>query len=144
MKLVLMTFLALIPASLFAQPTNEQRPALPPAPVTATMATVSSSDTIRGIDISSSPATSVVISTSAQYRQVCVQNFDTTNYLACSENANVSSSVASNLIGTIIPAAPTAATPATPLCFSIKAGTDFYCKNSGSTGTTRAGITRGR
>lgn len=113
-------------------------------PVTVTIDSVSSTDTIRGIDISSAPTTSVIISTSALYRQVCVQNFDTTSFLACSENVNVSSQTAQNHVGTIIPAAPTATTPATPTCFSVSAGTNFYCRTSSVTGSTRAGIGRGR
>lgn len=113
-------------------------------PVTVTIDSVSSTNTIRGIDISSAPATSIVISTNMLYRQVCVQNFDTTAFLACSENVNVSTQTAQNHVGTIIPPAPTAATPATPLCFSISAGTNFYCRTSSVTGTTRAGIGRGR
>lgn len=113
-------------------------------PVTVTIDSVSSTNTIRGIDISSAPATSVVISTAMLYRQVCVQNFDTTAFLACSENVNVSTQTAQNHVGTIIPPAPTATTPATPLCFSVSAGTNFYCRTSSVTGTTRAGIGRGR
>ena len=113
-------------------------------PVTVTIESVSSTDTIRGIDISSAPTTSVIVSTSPLYRQVCVQNFDTTAFLACSENVNVSSQTAQNSVGTIIAPAPSASSPNAPLCFSVSAGTNFYCRTSSVTGTTRAGITRGR
>lgn len=113
-------------------------------PVTVTIDSVSSTNTIRGIDISSAPTTSVIVSTSVLYRQVCVQNFDTTAFLACSENVNVSTQTAQNHVGAIIAPAPTASTPNSPLCFSVSAGTNFYCRTSSITGTTRAGIARGR
>lgn len=112
--------------------------------VTVTIDSVSSTMTIRGIDISSAPATSIVISTAMLYRQVCVQNFDTTAFLACSENVNVSTQTAQNHVGTIIAPAAAATSPSTPVCFSVSAGTNFYCRTSSVTGTTRAGIARGR
>ncbi len=113
-------------------------------PVTVTIDSVSSTVTIRGVDISSAPTFSVIISTSFLYRQVCVQNFDTSAFLACSENVNVSSQTAQNNVGTIIAPAGSATTPAMPTCFSVVAGNNFYCRTSSVTGTTRAGITRGR
>lgn len=113
-------------------------------PITVTMDSVSSTNTIRGIDIASATATSVIISTSILYRQACVQNFDTSAFLACSENPNVSTMTASNIVGTIIAPAASASAPASPLCFSVPAGTNFYCRTSSITGTTRAGIGRGR
>lgn len=113
-------------------------------PATVTIDSVSSTNTIRGIDISSQTATSVIISTRTLYRQVCVQNFDTTAFLACSEDVNVSTQTAQNHVGTLIAPAPTASTPSTPTCFAVSAGTDFYCRTSSVTGTTRAGIGRGR
>lgn len=113
-------------------------------PVTVTIDSVSSTNTIRGIDISSAPATSIVISTAMGYRQVCVQNFSATNYLACSENVNVSTLTAQNHVGTIIGVAASTSAPSFPTCFSISAGTNFYCRTSSVTGSTRAGIARGR
>ena len=113
-------------------------------PVTVTIDSVSSTNTIRGIDISSAPATSVIISTGMGYRQVCIQNFDTSAFLACSENVNVSTQTAQDLVGTIIAPATAANTPASPLCFSVSAYTNFYCRTSSTTGTTRAGVARGR
>lgn len=113
-------------------------------PVTVTIDSVSSTNTIRGIDISSAPTTSVIVSTSLLYRQVCIQNFDTVAFLACSENVNVSSQTAQNHVGTIIAPAGSATSPAAPICFSVSAGTNFYCRTSSVSGTTRAGIARGR
>ena len=109
-----------------------------------TIDSVSSTSTVRGIDISSAPATSVIISLTMLYRQVCVQNFDTVAFLACSENVNVSTQTAQNHVGTIIAPASAASSPATPTCFSVSAGTNWYCRTSSVTGTTRAGIARGR
>lgn len=112
--------------------------------VTVTIDSVSSTNTIRGIDISSAPTTSVIISTAQLYRQVCIQNFDTTAFLACSENVNVSSQTAQNHVGTLISPATSVTQFAAPMCFSVSAGTNFYCRTSSVSGTTRAGVARGR
>ncbi len=114
-------------------------------PVTATIDTVSSTNTFSGIDISSSVPTSVVVSTSPLYRQVCVQNISTSVYLACGERVNVSTITTSSRIGVILPAATAITTPYAPTCFSISAGTDFYCLHDAALlGTSRAVIIRGR
>lgn len=113
-------------------------------PITVTIDSVSSTMTIRGIDISSAPTTSVIISTSPLYRQLCVQNFDTSAFVACSENVNVSTLTANNLIGVIIAPAASTSSPAAPTCVGVPAGSNFYCRTSSVTGTTRAGISRGR
>ena len=105
---------------------------------------VTSTDTVRGIDISSAPATDIIISTAPLYRQACVQNLDTSAFLVCSENVNVSTQTASNLVGVIVPPAATASQPQTPLCFSVVPGQRWYCETSSVTGTTRAVISRGR
>ena len=112
--------------------------------VSVTIDGVSSTDTVRGVDISSQTAFNVMISTPPLYRQVCVQNLDTTAYLACGDSVSVSTISTSNLIGVIIPAAPTATTPATPTCFGVPIGNSWYCLTSSVTGTTRAVIQRGR
>lgn len=114
-------------------------------PVTVTIDSVSSTMTIRGIDISSgSTPTNVIISTTQLYRQVCVQNLDATSYIACSESTLVSITASSNNAGAVIAPASTAGSPAAPTCFSIPAGTAFYCKSSSAAGSTRAVIARGR
>lgn len=113
-------------------------------PITTVIGTVSSTDTVRGISISSSTPTSVVVDTAQRYRQVCVQNLDTTAALYCAERSNVSNSTASDLVGVVIAPAATATTPATPVCFSIRGGTDFYCKTGSTSASTRAVIVRGR
>ncbi len=112
--------------------------------VTPTIDSVSSTITISGISITTQTATDVVISTFPLYRQVCVQNFDTSAFLACSENVSVSTLTANALAGTIIAPAATATQPATPTCFAVVAGKRFYCLSSSVTASTRAGITRGR
>ncbi len=113
-------------------------------PATVTIDSVSSTMTITGISIASATATSVIVSTFPLYRQVCVQNFDTTSFLACSENVNVSTQTAQAAVGTILAPAGSATTPSAPTCFSVVAGNHFYCRTSSTSGTTRAGITRGR
>ncbi len=113
-------------------------------PVTVTIDGVSSTNTVSGVDISSQTTFDIIVSTSSLYREACVQNLDTSAFLACGDNVNVSTVSTSGLIGIIIPAAPTATTPATPLCFSVPAGNHWYCRTSSVTGTTRAVIQRGR
>lgn len=114
-------------------------------PVVVTIDSVSSTDTVSGISISSGAPTDIIVSTGPLYRQACVQNFDTTTFLMCGENVNVSTNTSSNLVGVqIAPAQSTSATAA-PTCFGIPAGKRWYCLNSGTTGgNTRASITRGR
>lgn len=113
-------------------------------PVTVTIDGVSSTDTVRGISITTQTATDVIISTNPLYRQVCVQNFDTSAFLACSDSVNVSTQTALNTVGTIVAPAATATQPSTPMCFSVPAGNRWYCLSSSTSGSTRAGITRGR
>ena len=113
-------------------------------PVAVTIDSVSSTDTVRGVDISSHTAFDIIVSTLPLYRQACVQNLDTSAFLACSDSLNVSTLTANGAIGVVLPAAPTATTPATPTCFSVVAGNRWYCRTSSVTGTTRAVIIRGR
>lgn len=109
-----------------------------------TIASVQSTATISGIAIDTATATAITVSTSPLYRQVCVQNFDTSAYLSCSENINVSTSVSSALVGTIIAKVAIDTAPPAPICFEVVAGKHFYCKSSGAGAATRAGITRKR
>ena len=114
-------------------------------PVTVTIDSVSSTMTIRGIDISSGTTpTNVVISLTMLYRQVCVQNLDATSHIACSESTLVSVTASSDNAGAVIAPASAAGSPSAPTCFSIPAGTAFYCKSSSAAGSTRAVIARGR
>jgi len=113
-------------------------------PVTVTINSVSSTMTVRGLDISSHTATSIVITTAPLYRQACVQNLSTTDWLACGDNVNVSTVTTNNLMGVIVPAAATVATATTPICFSVVAGNHFYCRTSSVTATSRAVVIRGR
>lgn len=144
-KNILTAILALFSAAVAfaASPVTEATPARAPQPVTAVMGAASSTYTVVGLSISSAPATSVVIDTLQMYRQVCVQNLDTSSALYCSENVNVSTNSASALIGVVISAASAVTTPNGPTCFSIVGGMNFYCKNGGA-GSTRAVIVRAR
>lgn len=112
--------------------------------VTAVMATISSTRTTVGMDISSAPATNIIVSTTAVWRQACVQNLDITAFLACGENILVSTLTSHALAGTFISPATSSTTFATPTCFSVLTGSPFYCRSSSVTGTTRASVSRGR
>lgn len=121
-------------------------PAAAAQAVTSVIATAGSTTPVRGIDISSHTPTSVIIDTNQGYKQVCVQNLDTSSYLACGESVNVSTQTAKNSIGNIIPPAGSASTPAQPTCFAVVPESDYYCLSSvtGATASTRAVITRAR
>lgn len=103
-----------------------------------------SSVTIQGISVSSAPTTNVIVDITQMYSQVCVQNFDTSSFLACSENISVSTLTANALIGTIIAPAASATAPATPTCFPVIPGRPFYCRTASVSASTRAGTTRVR
>ena len=106
-----------------------------------TIGSVQSTITIQGIAVASAPATSVIVSTPMLYRQVCVQNLDSANYLACSESINVSTITTSASAGVFI---ATGAVPGLPFCFEVVAGNQFYCRSSSVTGTSRAVTIRKR
>ena len=113
-------------------------------PVMVTIDGVSSTDTVRGVDISSQTAFDIIVATAPLYREACVQNLSTSGYLACGDSASVSTITSNNLIGIIIPASPAITTPASPTCFSVPAGNHWYCLGSWVLGTMRAVIQRGR
>lgn len=106
--------------------------------------TVKSSETVRGIDISSQTPTSIVIDTTQMFRQVCVQNLETITSLACGENPAVSTITTSNLIGIIVPPATSTSTVPSPTCFAIVPGRNFYCLGSKNTASSRAVVMRAR
>ena len=108
-----------------------------------TIESVQSTATISGMLIDTQTPTSIVVSTAPLYRQVCVQNFDTSAFLSCSEHVSVSTITSSNRIGTIIPKVTTDTSTPAPICFSVVAGNHFYCKSSGSA-PTRCSVTRKR
>lgn len=104
---------------------------------------VTSTMTVSAINISSGVATSVIVSTQALYRQVCVQNLDNLSFLSCGETVNVSTIQANNLYGVYLPTA-TATTLANPYpCFEVVPGKDFFCRSAASS-PSRAVITRKR
>lgn len=92
-----------------------------------------STSTFMGLTVSSNPATDIVISTAALYRQVCVQNQDNAHFVACGDSINVSSTLVSGVGGVWITTF-TAAVPNLPVCFPIPQGKSFYCRSSNITG----------
>lgn len=115
-------------------------------PVNVVIDSVSSTATIRGIDITTQTATSVIISTSMLFRQVCIQNFDQMAYVACSEHVNVSTITATTdaLAGTVVAPTVSSNTVAVPTCFAVPAGGNFYCKSASVTRASQVGVTRKR
>lgn len=103
---------------------------------------VTSTMTVATISITSATATSVIVSTSPLYRQVCVQNLDSGSFLACGETANVSTITANSLFGIYL-ATNTATLPSIPYCFEVVPGNNFYCRSAAS-GASRAVIIRKR
>jgi hypothetical protein len=99
---------------------------------------------VVGIDISSAPATSIVLGPNNGWQNVCLQNLDLTNALYCGDSVSVSSITTNALIGTIIPPAVDATHPAQPTCFALVAGADFFCRTGSTSGTTRAGVAKSR
>ena len=108
------------------------------------IATVASTMTTLGVSITSAPAFNVIISTNWGYRQVCVQNLDTTYSLACGDNILVSTLTTHALMGTVIPPAVSTTTAVTPTCFSVVAYNPYYCRTTSRSGSTRASVTRAR
>lgn len=94
--------------------------------------TILSTSTFMGLTVSSNPATEIVISTAALYRQVCVQNQDNAHFVACGDSVNVSSTLAAS--GGVWITTFTAAVPNAPVCFPIPQGKSFYCRSSSVTG----------
>ena len=105
---------------------------------------VTSTVTVQGITISSSPATDVVISTMALYRQVCVQNLDTSAFIACGDTVNVSTIQASGLMGVYLTTATATSLATYPPCFELVPGKRFWCASAESNATSRAVIIRKR
>ena len=105
---------------------------------------VTSTMTVSAMSISNVTPTDVIVSTAPLYRQVCVQNLDTTAFLACGESISVSTQSASSLMGVYLTTA-TAVSYAVPSdCFEVVPGKRFYCLSASATGTSRAVIIRKR
>ena len=99
--------------------------------------TLSSTQTCRGISISSNPATSVIISTNTLYRYVSVQNNDASLNFWCGDNSNVS--VSSNTASTGMKVVPGAT-----VFFAIVPGKNWWCRNDSATSFLWASVCRGR
>lgn len=136
MKTVISLCLILAAIGAQAQTTNEI-PVRGPEQVTAVVDTLSSTETVRGISIATQTATSVIVSTTAGYRFVAVQNLDSTFDLYCAERVSVSSTTTSNSVGIKITANQL-------VNFSVRAYTDFFCLSASTSAATRAAIFRGR
>ncbi len=105
---------------------------------------VTSTMTIATVSIATQTPTDVIVSAVQLYRQVCIQNFDTTAFLSCSSNVNVSTLTANALMGVMIAPAATATTAAQPPCFEVVPGNRFYCLSSSVSAATRAAVIRKR
>ena len=105
---------------------------------------VTSTMTVSGISIATQTATSVVISTAPLYRQVCVQNLDWSNFIACGENPSVSTLTASGLMGVYLTTATAASLVNTPPCFEVVPGKNFYCLSASHFAPSPAVIIRKR
>lgn len=114
-------------------------------PLTSTLETAGSSTPFRGADISSAPATDVTFGANDPgWKNLCIQNLDTSKFLACGPDLEVSTQTASNQVGVLIRPMPSSTQPDPPTCFAIVARAPFYCRSSSVTGTTRAGVHRFR
>ncbi len=114
-------------------------------PLTSTLETAGSSTPFRGADISSAPATDVTFGANDPgWKNLCIQNLDTTDFLACGPDVAVSTLTASNQVGVLIRPMPASTNPDPPTCFAIVARAAFYCRTSKTSGTTRAGVHRFR
>ena len=105
---------------------------------------VTSTMTVSGISIATQTATSVVISTAPLYRQVCVQNLDWSNFIACGENPSVSTLTASGLMGVYLTTATAASLANPPPCFEVVPGKNFYCLSASHSAPSPAVIIRKR
>ena len=105
---------------------------------------VTSTMTVSGISIATQTATSVVISTAPLYRQVCVQNLDWSNFIACGENPSVSTLTASGLMGVYLTTATAASLGNTSPCFEVVPGKNFYCLSASHSAPSPAVIIRKR
>lgn len=100
-------------------------------PSAAVIETNSSTTTCRGVQISTSIATSVIISTTSSYRYVSIQNNDATYQISCAERTNVSTAAASNLAGQFIGPG----SPGQTAFFAIVPGQNWYCMSLGTSAT---------
>jgi hypothetical protein len=115
-------------------------PAMAIDSATPVVSQYSTTMTVRGVTISSWTGTSMVISTSPQYRDICVQNVSTAS-LFCADTPNISTITATmNAIQlstySVIPL---------PYCFPLVPGKNFYCEYGGTDqGSGRATVILGR
>ena len=101
--------------------------------------TALTSHTVVGMAISSSPAVSILGGTQRGWRQIGIQNLDTSAALYCGDTINVSS-VTSNAAGVVIAPATSAVAVAQPTWFYILANQDYFCRTGSTSASTRAVI----
>lgn len=109
-------------------------------PTSAVVPQMSASQSCGAISISTSAATSVVDGTKYKYRDVAVQNIDSTYALNCSDSVSVSTTSTSALYGLVVPAG----SPGGLAVFYLVPGQDWYCKSQSVTAATRAVVCKGR
>ena len=100
-----------------------------------------STDSIRGISISSSVATSVIFDTKVGYRNIMIMNADPSATIWCAERATVTANASQNQVGW--PLGPHGS-GGDILSIAVVPGSDFFCINDSGIGPTRAIIFRGR
>jgi hypothetical protein len=104
---------------------------------------VKSSAPMIGLNISSTPATSVIVDRTQMFRWVEVQNLDSTDSLFCGPNSNVSTGTVSGT-GWVIPRSSGTPVNFQSKLFPVVPGGDFFCRNGSESRATRAIIFRGR
>lgn len=114
------------------------------AGVEGSMTTAKSSNTVVGISLSSSAATSIAGGPNNGWFNICVQNYDTSSAIFCGENPNVSTITANVLLGVGIAPAASATSLAAPMCFPVVQNSDFFCRSGSQTASTRASVYRVR
>lgn len=126
-----MKYLALL--LILASPVAAWEPSAP------SISAYSSTMTITGVSISSSIPTSVLLSTSPQYRDVCIQNPSTYTKVFCGETITFSTTTGNETA--LIFSTSTIGVIAAPYCLPLLPGQNFYCMG-GANGTAAGSNTR--
>ena len=98
---------------------------------------VTSTMTVSNIAITTQTATDVIVSTRPLYRQVCIQNLDTTAFVTCSDSSVISTMTTSVNMGVYLTTA-TATSLSMPVpCFEVVPGNRFFCQSASLTAASR-------
>ena len=98
---------------------------------------VTSTMTVTNIAITTQTATDVIISTRPLYRQVCIQNLDTTAFVVCAESSVISTMTTSMNMGVYLTTATAASLSVPPPCFEVVPGNRFWCQSASLTNASR-------